>query len=323
MATRDWVYNQHYNPRLHLKRWGSSTGVVHVFDKVVRKQFSRHINDVCSAFEFYDDSEVDRIIAQPQAFDQFFTDFEKAGARVLEETVQSICAGTFAVLSESARAELAIYLGVQELRTKRARIAAGDLMADSIRRQFLAHIRHTQPDLPIEESWIDIDVDERAKLAAQLHLVTNEEIRTSMSTVFLERNWLFLHDATAEKFYTSDHPIVDHGEVTLTGVSLACTLALRAASTFGKEGRFKTLLPELLVNVFAVGPIAAFPLAPSVLLVMLDRTKYANGASLDGHLQNMSNPGDLEFYNGLQVRQSHRQVYSCDGNFDTAARLAP
>jgi Protein of unknown function (DUF4238) len=256
MRAREWVDNQHYNPRLHLKHWTGKADIVHVFDKILKKHFPQNIRRICSEVAFYDDREVDTIIGLPQAFDQFFTDFERAGATVLDETVASIRAGTFMVLSESARAELAIYLGVQELRTKRARIATGDLMAAISKQQFIAHIRRTQPDLAIEDSWVDIDVDERAKLAAQLHLVTNEEIRASMSAIFLERNWLLLRNATAEKFYTSDHPIVDHGEVTSEGVSLACTLALRAASTFGMEGRFKTLLPDLLVNVFAVGPIA-------------------------------------------------------------------
>jgi len=81
------------------------------------------------------------------------------------------------------------------------------------------------------------------------------------------------------------------------------------------------VLPVLLTGMLMVRPIAAFPLAPDLVLVMLERAKYSNCASLDGRLRDMLHPTDLEFYNGLQVLQSHRQVYSSDPDFDLAARI--
>jgi hypothetical protein len=48
--------------------------------------------------------------------------------------------------------------------------------------------------------------------------------------------------------------------------------------------------------------------------------KYPKSASLDGRLQDMY-ARDIEFYNSLQVVQSHRQVYSRDPDFQLAERM--
>jgi hypothetical protein len=143
-----------------------------------------------------------------------------------------------------------------------------------------------------------------------------------MAGVFFHRDWWFLLNSGAKGFYTSDHPVVEHGEVTTAAASLAETLGFQAASAAGSKGIFGKLLPVLLTNIFAVGPLALFPLAPDILLVMLDRTKYALGASLDGRVQNMLNPADLEFYNSVQVLQSNRQAYSRDNDFALAERIS-
>lgn len=317
-ATR--VKKEHYNPQLHLRQWAPD-GSLHVFDKTSGRQFPQHIRNICSERAFYDDAELETLIGEPQSFEKFFRGFEQAGAKVIRETLDSIRVGSFSALSEPAGVDLAIFLGIQQLRTKRARADAGDLMEAISKKQFLAYIQRTQPELSIEESWLEMKADERARFGAQLHLVTDEEARVSMSAVFLNRHWWFLRNQTPRGFYTSDHPIVEHGEVTSEATSLAATLAVNAASRSGASGIFGRMLPVLLTGIFTAGPIMAFPLAPDVVLVMLDRAKYTNCASLNGQLQNMLNPTDFEFYNGLQVLQSHRQVYSHDADFDLARRI--
>jgi hypothetical protein len=272
------------------------------------RQFSQNIRDTCSERAFYDDAQLDSLSGKSQSLEKFFHGFEDAGAKVIRETLDSIRADSFSVLSECARVDLGIFLGIQQLRTKRARADAGALMEAICKQQFLAYIRRTQPELLVDESWLEMEADERARFGAQFHLVTDEEARVSMSAVFLNRHWWFLRNRAPKGFYTSDHPIVEHGDVTPEASSLATTLVLNAASTFGETGIFRRLLPVLLTGVLSVGPIVAFPLAPDVVLVMLD----TNCASLDGRLQNMLNASDLKFYNGLQTLQSHRQVYSRD-----------
>jgi hypothetical protein len=303
-----------------LRAWATGESL-QVFDKDLGRQFPQSIRETCSERAFYDDDELDALVGQPQCLEKFFHSFEDYGAKVIRETLDSIRGGGFSVLPESARVDLAIFLGIQQLRTKKARTRAGDLMEAVSKEQFLAYIRVTHSDLPIEQSWLEMEADDRARFAAQFHLVRDEEARVSMSTVFFNRHWLFLQNRTPQRFYTSDHPIVEHGEITPEASSLAATLAVNAASTSGVAGIFGRLLPILLAGTLTVGPIVAFPLAPDIVLLMLERAKYANCASLDGRLQNILHPTDLEFYNGLQVLQSNRQVYSSDADFDLAARI--
>jgi Protein of unknown function (DUF4238) len=170
------VKKEHYVPQLYLREWARRGGL-QVFDKTSGQQFPQHTRNICSERAFYDDAELETLIGDPQPLEKFFHGFEIAGATVLRQTLNSIRAGNFAVLSESARVDLAIFLGIQQLRTKRARADAGDLMEAITKEQFLAYIRLTQPDVPIEESWLEIQANERARFAAQLHLVTDEEAR--------------------------------------------------------------------------------------------------------------------------------------------------
>ena len=318
-ASSSRVKKEHYVTQFYLREWATGE-CVHVFDKTSSRQFPGNIGRIGCEQAFYDDAELDELAGDPQSLEKFFHGFESAGATVIRDTLSSIRADNLTVLPESARIDLAIFLGIQQLRTKRARAAAGDLMEAISKQQFLAYLRRTQPDLPIEESSLEMEANERARFAAQFHLVTDEEARVGMAGVFFHRHWLLLRNRQATGLYTSDHPIVEHGEITPEGESLAGTLALQAVSKSGSKGIFRKLLPVLLMNVFAVAPIAVFPLAPDVVLVMLDRVKYPNSASLDGRLQDMY-ARDIEFYNSLQVLQSHRQVYSRDPDFQLAERL--
>ncbi len=318
-ASSPRVKKEHYVPQLHLREWATDE-CVHVFDKTSCKQFPANIGRIGCEEAFYDDAELDELVGVPQSLEKFFRGFEDAGAAVIRDTLGSIRTGNLSVLPESARIDLAIFLGVQQLRTKRARAEAGDLMEAISKQQFIAYLRRTQPDFPIEESWLEMEANERARFAVQLHLVRDEETRVGMAGVFFHRHWLLMQNRQATGMHTSDHPIVEYGEVTPEGECLARTLALQAVSKSGSKGLFGKLMPALLMNVFAVAPVAIFPLAPDVVLVMLDRAKYPKFASQDGKLQDMD-VRDTEFYNGLQVLQSHRQIYSRDPDFQLAERL--
>jgi hypothetical protein len=145
------VKNEHYVPKLYLRAWASGE-ILQVFDKTLGRRFPRNIRDVGSERAFYDDVDLDVLVGEAQSLEKFFHAFEEAGAKVIRQTLDSIRVGNFSVLSESARVDLAIFLGIQQLRTKRARADAGDIMEAISKQQLLAYIRRTRPDLPIEES---------------------------------------------------------------------------------------------------------------------------------------------------------------------------
>ncbi|MGD0015191.1 MAG: DUF4238 domain-containing protein, partial [Bryobacteraceae bacterium] len=195
------VKKPHYVPSSYLTRFAIGARL-QVFDKIQKRQFPANVRDCSSERAFYDDAELDAIAGQSQSLEGFFHGFEEAGAKVIDETLESIRMGSFSALAEPARIDLALYIGIQQLRTKRARADAGDLREALTKQQFIAYLRRTQPDFPIEESWLEMKADDRARFAMQLYLVTNEEVRVSMSAVFRNRHWCFLQNRTPHSFYT-------------------------------------------------------------------------------------------------------------------------
>ena len=313
------VKKPHYVQQSYLAGF-SNDGHIHVFDKSLRRQFTSHIRDICSERSFYDLEGMEELTGKEQQLESFFHGFEDAGVKVIRDNIGSIRDGAFTTLPQSERIDLALFLAVQHLRTKRTREIAGSLLESISKDAFLDHMRRTQPDFPIED-WLSVDADERARFAAHFYLVTNEDVRVAVSGLLHNRCWVFLHNDTGGSFYTSDHPIVEHGDCSPSASATAVDLARDVAGKFDAGGLFQKILPSLLLSIFAMGARVCFPLAPDVILMLLDREQYAKGVSLDGQVQRMRDACDPEYYNSLQVLQSYRQVYSKDSDFALATRL--
>ena len=314
------VKKSHYVPQAYLRQFANDERL-YVFDKAQRRYYGSHIKDVCSERDFYECEGLEDVTGPDYRVEDLFHGFEDAGARVIRDTVEAIRQGAFTELPKSQRLDLALFLAMQHLRTKRMREVAGQLMESISKESFLAHIRRTQPDLPMEDSWISISADERARTAAQFWLVSDEDVRVVVAGMLSHRVWLLVHNETGNPFYTSDHPLAEHGEFGPAVESTATSMAQTLAEEFGEAGLFRKILPSLLANLFAMPLRVVFPLSPDVVLVMLDRQRYSGGASIDGQMQPMMDARDLEFYNSLQVMQAYRQVYSKDPDFALALRL--
>jgi hypothetical protein len=313
------VKKQHYVQQSYLQEFATS-GRLHVFDKSLRSQFPANVRDICSERSFYEFEGLKELTGSDQRLEHFFHSFEDMGIAVIRETVDAIRSGTFAGLRKPSRIDLALFLAAQHLRTKRTRELLGGLMESVSKEAFLAHMRETQPDFPLEEALFSVDADECARFAAHFYLVTNEDVRLTVSRMLSNRIWILLHNDSGGSFYTSDHPIVEGGDCSPVVLSTAALLAKDVAAKLDGTGIFNKILPSLLLRIFAMGVRVAFPLAPDIILLLLDRWHYANGASLDGHVQRMGDVRDLDYYNGLQVLQSYRQVYSKDSDFTVALR---
>jgi hypothetical protein len=314
------VKKPHYVPQSYLRQFANDEHL-YVFDKTQRRRFGAHIEDVCSERAFYEFEGLEDAIGPDQGLEDLFQGFEDAGARAIRDTVGSIREGAFTELPQSQRLDLALFLAIQHLRTKRMREVTGQLMEAISKQGFIAHIRRTQPDFPIEDSWLTISADERARAAAQFWLVSDEDVRVVVAGMLNHRVWLFVHNETGDPFYTSDHPLAEHGEIGPAVESTAMAMAQTLAEKLNGKGLFRKILPSLLANLFAMPLRVVFPLSPDVVLVMLDSERFPNGASIDGRVQPMMDARDLDFYNSLQVMQAYRQVYSKDSNFALAARL--
>lgn len=173
------VKKPHYVQQSYLAGF-SNDGHIHVFDKSLRRQFTSHIRDICSERSFYDLEGMEELTGKEQQLESFFHGFEDAGVKVIRDNIGSIRDGAFTTLPQSERIDLALFLAVQHLRTKRTREIAGSLLESISKDAFLDHMRRTQPDFPIED-WLSVDADERARFAAHFYLVTNEDVRVAVS----------------------------------------------------------------------------------------------------------------------------------------------
>ncbi len=313
------VKKSHYVPQLYLRQFATDERL-YVFDKSQRRQYGAHIEDICAERYFYEFEGLEDITA-PDYVEDLFHGFEDAGARAIRDTVDSIREGTFTELPKGHRLDLALFLAMLHLRTKRMREVAGQLMETISKDRFLAHIRRTQPDFPVEDSWLTIRADERARTAAQVWLVSDDDVRVILAGMLSHRFWLFVHSEIGNAFYTSDHPLAEHGEFGPAVKSTAACMAQTMGEEFGEASLFHEILPSLLANVLAMPQSVVFPISPDIMLVMLDRERCAEGASIDGQVQPMMDTNDRDFYNSLQVMHAYRHVFSQGSDFELAMRL--
>jgi len=64
----------------------------------------------------------------------------------------------------------------------------------------------------------------------------------------------------------------------------------------------------------------AFPLSPTVMLILHERTAFAELSADEGRAVILTTD-QISYYNGLQVEQSYRQVFCSENDFDLAQQL--
>jgi hypothetical protein len=210
---------------------------------------------------------------------------------------------------------LALYLAIQHLRTKRMPEEAARLLESITERNFVDYVKRTQPELPIEDVLGGMTLHERGKFATHLYLMTSEEMRVAVSSTLLRRAWVLFHNQMASPLYTSDHPLAEDQDCSQRGTSDAAEFTTQVVNAFESPGVFRTVLPDLVMNLLTMGAIIAFPLAPDGCLVLLDTARYSRATAVcDSAI--LMDPGDFTYYNRLQSEQALRQVYSRDANFN-------
>jgi hypothetical protein len=55
--------------------------------------------------------------------------------------------------------------------------------------------------------------------------VSDEDVRVVVAEILNLRVWLFVHNKTGNPFYTSDHPLAEHGEFGTAVESIATSMA--------------------------------------------------------------------------------------------------
>jgi hypothetical protein len=107
--------------------------------------------------------------------------------------------------------------------------------------------------------------------------------------------WIMGINMTGQPFYTSDNPIVRRAHKTHPS---------RSYTGFGSQG----------IEV-------VFPLSSQCIIVMFEKTFFKHLVDLDRKSVPIFTENDVRDYNGLQVLQSHRQIYCMTDEFILAEQI--
>lgn len=288
--------NQHYVPRLYLKRFTCNGTQIYVFDKFRRDTKLRSTKSVASEDYFYNLPEEALKNLDPLLIDKVFTELEDKYAKLLAEIIETITQGRR--ITKSQKENLAIHLGLQILRTREFRDSYIEF-SKKVRKDLLESYLKLQKI----DAEVQVSLDKDFVPAAHAQIMFNPELLGTLVSFLIECIWIVGINTTTQPLYTSDNPIV-------------------------KKAHLAHIVPYSN-GWLSPGVEIVFPLSSKLVLSLQGRELYRKTESqpilsiieqMDGNLT----PLDAEhitYFNSLQVMQSYRQIYCESDNFGLAKQI--
>jgi hypothetical protein len=282
--------NQHYVPQFYLRNFSPDGARIHVYDKVTGKHFFTNIRNVAGENYFYDVPELDAMLGVEQFIEKFFHPAEKSAGKAISAILESLKKNRFKKLHPNLRSTLSTFLALQYLRTKETRTVLIELFEKLHTEMFRASLENTDTELK--------DVDFEAKLKKevenQFHATTilDPEMFITISTILKGHLWIILKNAMGKVLYTSDNPVVRHGNIKHPVLSFS--------------------------GLASKGIEIAFPLSPEYLLLLAESEVFATVKNKNGKVLMMTDKENVTFYNSLQLLQSYRYIFAPEPDFDLA-----
>lgn len=268
--------SQHYVPRLHLRRFtmDGSDNRVYCFDKPDRRSYPNKIGNIGMENFFYDpkdnDPETENFLEQIES---------EAGIayQKIEDNEGLEC------LTDHDRAMFALYIAIQDLRTREQR------NAQKSRMQQLRERLADEPLSPSLKAELSV-LEDREASAREIQIELLKERGGEFAELIGEFRWTLLINDTQTPLWTSDDPICRHN--------------LLNQDSYGSLG-----LLSSGINLY-------FPLSPRLLLLLSDPTSYG----FLGTRHRLTDPRTVTFHNDLQVTQSNRHLFSNEEDFSQARK---
>ncbi len=285
------VKRQHYVPQFYLRRFAEDSQRLWVFDKPTKRAFKANIRNVASESYFYDfpaTSLAENV--DPQLVEKELAKIETQFSDTLETVLSKV--------QESGRIDpqqkslMSQFMALQELRTPEARNSWIEMKETVMQRVLELQIQHKMPELSDRDYRVRVNPEVVA--IQQARFMFSPRILLPMCNVLQNHIWLVGLNETSQPFYTSDSPLVRRAH---------------------KEERFWSTS-----GLGSEGIEIAFPLTPKHILILCDRRFFGEIASRDCGTISL-NSDNVTYYNGLQVFQSSRQVYSARDTFALAQEI--
>jgi hypothetical protein len=269
------VKNQHFVPQFYLRQFCDPKGKLYVFDKPQEKVFPSPTEDVAASKYFYD---LDPSMLRPGVNPQIV---ENALAKA--ETQYSLAIETTlaslrekSVLCADALPVVAEFMAVQVMRTREVRTQMQQM------NKLLEHVLKDSPEA--KAKYVLPDGGDNFVQAMLLFGGASEETKE----ILCNHIWIGARNVSNRPLITSDNPIVRNPHIT-------------------SELMSNTGLGSLGIEIF-------LPLNPQFGVILLEREYHASMGHHEMLVVDM-NEENVEFYNGHQVLQSDRQVFSNEDAF--------
>lgn len=295
---------QHYVPRCYLEAWKIANGYqVYVYDKIQSSVRKNSINDIASENYFYDVKPKDvfsegflqKMRENDVPFDEdkisqgiehaFANEVEGNFSKLLHEVLDQVneltpwTINNCFFISESKKAEFAVYLAIQYIRTKRIRKNIEDT-ADCLG-QWLKDVGASESTLK------EYAISKGESKNIHTKMLFDYKNLSDLTLSFFSLTWMLGINKTKKKLYTSDNPIGTNGHIKHPFMSMS---GLRSKG----------------VEVF-------FPISPDCILIMVDGSYHSNVLPLERRFVLIEDEENINYYNSLCALLCERCIFSFDG----------
>lgn len=314
--------NEHYVPQFLLKNFGQ--GKKHKvcwFDKLEGKTFPpTNPKNLAVERDFYSF----KVEGFKISIESSLSDLEAKAKHLIERLIREETVSSF---NDEEKLWLATFVASQHLRTKHTRELFKDI-ADTVNQ---VSIRRGGDPEQYKVTDEDAKVSAVRMLTVQLHTFVE---------ALTKKHFLLFRTTHAHPFYISDHPVVMHndndfGKIygnlgwNVKGIQIFMPIGKLHSLAFFSPSIFDEMVTEPLAKYNATKQrFEAFksilpPFAHQQMAQyekVLERIQNLEKA-FRGEEPAICTPDNVTMMNSLQVKFSHRQVYSSDGDFSLAIRM--
>lgn len=292
----------HYVPQLHLRHFaniktsrGKKNYSVYFHDKKDDIGGKVNIRNVAMEKYFHGNGE------EGQKIEKIMGKFETQAAPVYRDLISY--ENPQILENTEFRVIFSAFITVQLVRTLKNREEIKAMIKMAKQRLFEQFGEVNQESMENIEKYFTEDRVEEVHLS-----LINPEALSDLTETIYNKRWIMLENITNFPFWTSDSPVARYNPIDL--------------SPYGNLG------------VGSEGIQMYFPLNTKLCLCLLDPQKYRTYNNLEkvkaqeiplniqrAEKYQIKNIDDIEFINGLQVKEAYRQIFSKFNNFSLAKRM--
>jgi hypothetical protein len=280
------VKNQHYVPQFCLKRFTADGSTVYVFDKPNMQVFPSDVRNIASENGFYYLSP--KLATDVHAMDKALQMLEEYAAPAFVHLLTDLeQKRAFNHRDEKLRRAIATFIVIQDVRTRLFRdqyVRKHDMVLKEIERR-----SGIKPPGGAEQISPERIAFEHARF------MFRKEYRLQAVAALMNHIWVVGRNDTRQPLYFSDAPVTRYPHVNN---------------------------PFLGTGLMTKGVEINFPLSSRYLLMICERTTFAEKyANHEGRMTALEDE-NVKFYNGLQIWNCRRQIYCSQDKFDLVKRYA-